>query len=128
MMLLIGGAFQGKKKAAAKYCQLDEAQFIDGKICDLEAVYTCKGIVHFHEYIKRALTASVEVKNIPEKLLAANPDIVIVCNELGYGVVPVEKFEREYRETVGRICCDLAEAADEVIRVVCGICTVIKHA
>ena len=52
---------------------------------------------------------------------------MLVTNELGYGVVPIDKFDRAYREKTGRVCCQAARRASEVHRVVCGIGTVIKH-
>lgn len=61
-------------------------------------------------------------------LMEENPNVIIVTNELGYGIVPMERFDREYREKCGRICCELAKEANEVHRVVCGIGEVIKHA
>ena len=36
--------------------------------------------------------------------------------EVGYGLVPVDAFERQYREAVGRICTNLAACADRVDR------------
>lgn len=47
--------------------------------------------------------------------------LIIISNEVGYGLVPVEAFEREYRETVGRVNCFFAGEAEQVIRVVSGI-------
>ena len=61
-----------------------------------------------------------------QRLAKENPDVVIVTNELGYGVVPVDAFDRKYRETTGRVCTQAACQADTVIRVVCGIGQVIK--
>ena len=61
-----------------------------------------------------------------DDLTKNNPSIYIVCNELGNGVVPMEAFDRRYRETVGRICCNIAKQAEEVIRIVCGIPIVLK--
>ena len=52
--------------------------------------------------------------------------LVIISDEIGYGLVPVDVFEREYREKSGRVNCYLAEKADQVIRVVCGIGSRIK--
>ncbi|MDD6197101.1 MAG: bifunctional adenosylcobinamide kinase/adenosylcobinamide-phosphate guanylyltransferase [[Clostridium] aminophilum] len=58
-----------------------------------------------------------------------NPAIrVITADEIGCGVVPLSRREREYRDTYGRICQKIAERADTVIRVVCGIPTVIGSA
>lgn len=54
-------------------------------------------------------------------LYQMNPALVIVTNELGYGIVPIEKQDRLWREVTGRLCTCLAARSDEVVRVVCGI-------
>lgn len=51
---------------------------------------------------------------------------VIVCNEVGSGIIPINRTEREAREAVGRLCNQLAREAKIVIRMVCGIPNVIK--
>ena len=51
---------------------------------------------------------------------------VVICNEVGCGLVPVDPAERERRERTGRLCIELAKRADRVIRVVCGVGTAIK--
>ena len=53
-------------------------------------------------------------------------DCIIICDEIGNGIVPVEAFEREYRERTGRILIQLAKKAEEVERVICGIGQKIK--
>ena len=53
--------------------------------------------------------------------------VILVSDEVGYGVVPVDAFQRAYREVVGRTCTKLASFSRKVTRVVCGIGTVIKH-
>ena len=53
---------------------------------------------------------------------------VVVCDEVGSGVIPMEKERRLGREATGRLCCCLAQEADRVVRLVCGIPTVIKEA
>ena len=49
------------------------------------------------------------------------PDCIVISDEIGNGIVPLDSFEREYRERTGRILVKLAEQADEVVRVICGI-------
>ena len=51
---------------------------------------------------------------------------VVICNEVGSGVIPIDRTERLGREAVGRLCVRLAQKADIVVRVVCGIPSVIK--
>ena len=60
-------------------------------------------------------------------IVQKKPSVILLCNELGSGVVPVEAFDREWREATGRLCCRLAAEAEEVHRVACGIGMVIKH-
>ena len=61
-----------------------------------------------------------------EAYLRRRPDAVILCDEVGCGVVPMDRTDREWRERVGRTCCYLAERAERVIRVYCGIPMVLK--
>lgn len=52
---------------------------------------------------------------------------VVVCCEVGLGVVPTDASERAWRELVGRTCCQLAEQASMVVRMVCGIPVTIRR-
>lgn len=110
-VLIIGGAYQGKKELAKKLFNLNDNDFIglDGK-----------GIYNLHEYIKtNNITDIVEfAKSLKDK--------IIICNEIGCGVVPIDKELDNWREITGRVCCEIANFADIVIRVTAGIPQVIK--
>jgi adenosyl cobinamide kinase/adenosyl cobinamide phosphate guanylyltransferase len=69
-----------------------------------------------------------DIYSLVDRILANNPDIVIIVDELGCGIVPMDPYDRMYRELTGRICCKLAKEAKEVHRVISGIGMVIKHA
>ena len=56
--------------------------------------------------------------------LAGSP-VVISC-EVGGGVVPVDKAQRTAREQAGRLACLLAQRADTVVRMCCGLPEVLK--
>ena len=124
MILVTGGCFQGKKAYAYKRFGILEEKGVDGAVCEMEALYSAKLLYHFHEYIRRMMEKKEEWSLT--RLKEQNPEIILVTNELGYGVVPVDRFDREYRERTGRICCEIAKEAKEVHRVICGIGTVIK--
>ncbi len=139
MKLVVGGAFQGKLAyAGERYVCPDN--WADGRVCSEQDLETCAGVYRFHEFIRRKLKdhterdaawelrAEADAAAFAEHLLQANPNLIVVSDELGYGIVPMDPFEREYRETVGRICTELAARADEVVRVVSGIGMVIKPA
>ena len=51
----------------------------------------------------------------------ANPDIILICDEVGGGIVPLKKEDRIYREAVGRALCCAVKKSDRVERVMCGI-------
>ena len=51
---------------------------------------------------------------------------IVIATELGGGLIPVEKQAREKREAAGRLACLLAERADTVIRVCCGLPQLLK--
>ena len=50
----------------------------------------------------------------------------IICDEVGCGITPLDRTDRDWRERVGRLCCRLAAEADEVYRVHCGLGVRIK--
>lgn len=124
MKLIIGGSFQGKLNYAKKTFGLEE--WLDGNTCSREELFQARGIFHFHDFIKRELKAGRSVDRLAEELAGKNPEVILISNELGYGVVPVDPFDRQYREAVGRTCEKLAAFAEEVHRVVCGLGLVIK--
>ena len=47
--------------------------------------------------------------------------LLVISDEVGNGIVPLEPLEREYRERLGRILCFLAERADRMERILCGV-------
>ena len=51
---------------------------------------------------------------------------IVTAAELGGGIVPLDPREREARERAGRLSCLLAARAGTVVRMFCGIPTVLK--
>ena len=51
---------------------------------------------------------------------------VVIATEIGGGVVPVDPAERERREAAGRLSCLLAERAETVVRICCGLPQLLK--
>lgn len=126
MKMIIGGAFQGKAALAKK--EYPEIAWVNGAEAEWTSVQNAEGILNFHEFIRREMQKKNDVSELAERLIQCNPEVILVSDEVGYGVVPIDAFDRAYREAVGRICTKLAAYSSEVTRVVCGIGTVIKHA
>lgn len=51
---------------------------------------------------------------------------VVIATEVGGGVVPVDPAQRQNREAAGCLACLLAQRADRVIRVFCGLPQALK--
>lgn len=61
------------------------------------------------------------------KILRCPPfDLVIVTNELGMGIIPMDKTVRRYRDFAGSLNQEMALLADRVILMVSGIPLVLK--
>lgn len=138
MILIVGGAYQGKEQFAKNI--FPDVKWIDGDTCALDEILSMQGILHFHAYIRRMMQEGEELSGLAEKILQDEAskqekfaaegkrwERIIVTDEIGYGIVPMDAFEREYREKTGRICTELAASASKVYRVICGIGTVIKE-
>lgn len=72
------------------------------------------------------ITADTTAKTTPadeiiNDIYEANPDIILICDEVGGGIVPLKKEDRIYREAVGRALCCAVKKSDRVERVMCGI-------
>ena len=106
MVLVVGGRYQGKY-AFAKSLSEDVTK-------DL------------HAQIRICMERGEDPWVLAEKARSSHSNGVITMAELGCGLVPIDAFEREYRETVGRISCELAKKADAVYRVCCGVPMKIK--
>ena len=119
MKLVTGGAYQEKLGYAKEL--YPDVVWKDGAECGLQDIETCEALDRFHLFVRRWLEAGRTKEELIDTVLKKNSGILIVCDEVGCGLVPVDAFEREYREAVGRICTAFADRADRVDRVVCGI-------
>lgn len=124
MKMIIGGAYQGK--AAYAKAQFPDVDWKFGGGITEEELLKAEGVLGFQEYIRKALKAGEDLTGLAEKLAQQDTDVILVSEEVGYGIVPADAFERQYREAVGRVCTALAAKSRRVTRVVCGIGTVLK--
>ena len=132
MELYIGGYAQGKLDyVMEKPC--DRQFFVaDGDkqdvLSELSKVQAGKQVVfyHFHSWIRQLLEQKKDAEKEAERLIHSYPDIWIISDEVGNGIVPMEPFEREYRERLGRILIRIASESCHVERIICGLGQTIK--
>lgn len=134
MKLIIGGLAQGKLHYVLQKEENEQCIIFDGVLPEEGQIQEARKeagseektliINHFHHVVKQELAENrtpeeleVDVMEFVEK----HPEVILICDEIGNGIVPVDAFERFYREQTGRILIRLAQKADEVVRVLCGI-------
>lgn len=83
---------------------------------------------HFHLIVRDAMKQGrqQELEEQLHQVILRYPDLTIISDEIGNGIVPMDAFERSWREETGRELIRLAERAEIVIRVVAGIGQKIK--
>ena len=102
MIFITGPMFSGKRDAARQLLNCDDAE-LAGR-CVFEA---------------QDLAADCEdLEALADELSRYD---AVTASEIGGGVVPLDPGEREARERAGRLACLLAQRADTVVRVFCGI-------
>ncbi len=134
MIFIIGGENQGKLEYLFNISTFKKEDVVDClKVDELKAeeiLMSNKPVIYnFNNLIKELLVVYDDEEKVKEnikRMIKENGKAVIISNEIGYGIVPIDKFERRYRELTGRICCEVAKESKEVHRVICGIGTIIK--
>ncbi|MBQ9383762.1 MAG: bifunctional adenosylcobinamide kinase/adenosylcobinamide-phosphate guanylyltransferase [Ruminiclostridium sp.] len=122
MIMITGGAFQGKTEYMKKRFSLSDDEIADGGSCDISGLAKSRFIKHYELAVKRMMSETIDPLGFTEGLDCE----AIEINEIGCGIIPLDKSEREWREMTGRAGCILARKAAEVVRVCCGIPTFIK--
>ncbi len=123
MLLIVGGLAQGKLRYAKE--RFPEARLLDEK--NFEALETeMTGPViwnHFHLSIKKLCfeKTAKEIECLVQRIILTQKELIIISDEIGNGIVPLEETERFYREETGRLLCNIAQEAEEVVKITCGI-------
>lgn len=126
MILIIGSEASGKREYVKSLGYTDDmiSECIDDNRPVLYGLH--KIVAADPEKIRNTLS---RIENLPaDKINPADQWLtnllgkeIIVCNEVGSGIIPMLASERMYREQTGRLCTLLASRAEHVIRMVCGI-------
>ena len=112
MILVVGGIASGKR-TYIEGLGYTAADFDEGKLGSAPVLYALE------ELLREGPLGDAQFEDLCAK-------DVVACTEMGTGVVPLDADERAWRERVGRTVNRLAERADSVVRLVCGIPTTLK--
>ena len=117
MHVILGGRFQGKRAYAERLYSHFPA------VSDLEDSNSLAPglVVNVHLGIRRLLTEGADVSSFFTENLQVLRQCVILCTEIGGGIVPVDAFARKWRDETGRVYQYLAAEAEIVDRVFAGL-------
>ncbi|MBR3631356.1 MAG: bifunctional adenosylcobinamide kinase/adenosylcobinamide-phosphate guanylyltransferase [Oscillospiraceae bacterium] len=124
MTVLTGAAYSGK----TDYCRaaFSPPTILDGAVCSPEEALRASCIAQFQVLIRRILAENADPVAFTEQLIHENPGCIILLDEIGCGIIPLDREERRWREMTGRCGCLLTAFADTVIRLCCGIPSALK--
>ena len=149
MIFVIGPLFSGKQDYIMQALGWSETDFLEKAVRDVQnlaaeaaeavEVEEAAGAVEIAEAAATDGAAeaaeAVETSHSPlddlqEKLRSLADRLsqkeVVIATETGCGVIPLDPRERRNREAAGRLSCLLAERAETVVRICCGIPQVLK--
>jgi adenosyl cobinamide kinase/adenosyl cobinamide phosphate guanylyltransferase len=114
VILVIGGFASGKRDYVKKHYGFTDAEMADAVLDDRPVLYNLQDLV---------ATYLPSFDSLLPALLAKK---IVICNEWA-AASSRGPNERSAREATGRLCVELAEKAEKVIRICCGLPSVIKE-
>ena len=127
MVLIYGGAYQGKRDFAKERFVLDDGDIhtcaSDGCAQNVEK-HKC--IYNFHLFVYALLQAGKDPLAYVTEHIGAFSEKIIISDDISGGVVPMGAENRAWREAAGRCLTYLTKNSSEVWRVFCGIPTRLK--
>lgn len=115
MILMIGGAYQGKLDFAKEKFQ----------IADDEIFICSDGTVDFSKRCIAGLEEFAKSCADPVAFFQAHQaqwkDSILILTDISCGVVPMDAAQRQWRNSVGRLAQYLSREADRVSRIFCGL-------
>ena len=124
MILIIGGAYQGKLDYAIENYPGKTIYQCDPENPEIDI--TAEIINSFHLTVLAQTRAGTDMLGYFQKKLPELKGKILICDDISCGIVPIEQETRMWRENAGRVMTLLSKNADEVIRVFCGIGSKIK--
>ncbi len=125
MKLITGGRYGGKLKYVMDTYGVKEEAVLDMAFLpapDIRKEMDGYDILyHLESFIRSALEYGLDPAQIIEAYIRSHPDCVIVCDEIGSGIIPEAAEDDEWREVTGRIMCTLARRAGGLTRVTFGM-------
>ena len=119
MVLIIGGAYQGKREFAKAAFSLEESQIYSCHGGEIDVSYPC--IDRLEEFTLACVRTGIDPIAYFQTHEALWQTSTLICQDIFCGVVPLEAELRQWRSVTGQLCQYLSKHAQRVSRVFCGL-------
>ncbi|MBQ7593706.1 MAG: bifunctional adenosylcobinamide kinase/adenosylcobinamide-phosphate guanylyltransferase [Synergistaceae bacterium] len=125
MHLIIGGRYMGKRVYAEKlYGKFEIVYNLENERA--ENIISSGLIINLHMGIKYLLKQGVDAQEFFASRLDILRSSVIIGDEISSGIIPVDVFNRKWRDETGKVYQFLASEAEIVDRVFAGLALRLK--
>lgn len=119
MVLIIGGAYQGKLDFAREKFKLQDR---DIYTCSGEKPdFSCPCIYGLEKFVLYCVQKNIDPRAYFEERRKLWEQSIIICEDIFCGVVPLGAETREWRQETGKLCQYLSAEATQVSRIFCGL-------
>ena len=126
MIFIFGGRCQGKLQYA-KQLYGENLTVCDLKNCTINDAFSADIIINMQEAVKSLLTAKENPSAYFKENIEKFKDKIVIGDEIGCGIVPIDELEREWRDETGWVYQLLTQKAKRVDRVWAGIGQTLKN-
>ena len=124
MILIIGGAYQGKLKYAKDKYNIKDSDINNLSKESLDLSKKC--IYHMEELAFSLIDENKNVIDEVNRIMDNLKDKIIIIDDIFSGVVPIKKDLRIKREEAAKMACLLSKNASSIIRIYLGLDQIIK--
>ena len=121
MILIIGGAYQGKLDHARKICHLSEDEIFVCSDATPEIDFSKHCINCIEEFTLACVRNNLSSTDYFQEHRSEWTDSILICQDIFCGVVPLGAEMRAWRNETGRLCQYLSGEAKQVSRIFCGL-------
>ena len=126
MILVFGGVYQGKLTYATERLEAKENDVFRCSEHDTNLPNGYPIVYELDKWILALVKAGMDTDLVIKNFIRENSNACVIANDISSGVVPMDPEMRKWREAVGRALAEIARQSDEVVRMFCGIPTVLK--
>ena len=128
MHIVFGGAYNGKRQYVLTQLASEPYEEYRGEIpseaCNTVIISDFEQLVMTYRQMDELEVAKTIVARI--QALSKQVKVICICNDIGRGIVPIDRDERFIRDACGRVYQALFQEAESIVRVWYGIAERIK--